>query len=1046
MYNENLLNYWYAIEFSTPCYPFEKKKSTRNIPWPKTDAQEAIRTFFDVYIGQADTQKLIHWMIQELKLKEEDKFEVNTSKCCLFALKVDANGLYVDQSFSIAGFVWSVCQLVKNGYNTELDNTSFNTFKEKIISNFLHENDEPVVVDETILNTIYLEILKQLNLPCDKISFTFFANRIENKGFKRKATDKEYFFYPVNPKTEMMDSFYLSDIKKIKKNPTEKIEKFISGKRENEIQIDTNIAKMKEWTSPDKYPLGLWPSSYSPCLMQQIAINLSISNEQAIFSVNGPPGTGKTTLLKEIIVSNIVDRAIAMLNFAHPDDAFEEKKFKNPPDQYNPNFYKLDKRLSQNGIVVASNNNFAVENLSLELPKAIKDGGLTGYFGKSSSADTDYFSDIASHLIDEPAWGLISACLGNKRNINTFLSKFWFKDKSKESSETQSMQDYFGEAKNKQNGKTCDIDIPDWEIAKRNFRTALVEVKEIREKINVAVAYVTKYEEKKEEIEKASVIYHKLDGELTEEAKTLSELEFQREELSTDISNKEKQVENIKQRLPFYKRWFKYLFKSDTMIIKWRELEEEINNIFLESLTIDNGISEEEKKIKRLTEKKQSQEAKIKELQSDVSKLESEKEIYKNCFDKSLADSKFWENIDKNEDSQRIAPYIYKDYDKAREELFYQAMILHKAFILNSQKTYQNICRLFNLWNDKYSPENRREAYADLFNTFQLIVPVVSTTFASVQSFFNGIEANELGLFIIDEAGQATPQSALGAIWRSKKVVIVGDPLQVEPIITVPRELQTIYADKFHIAPENRLPELSVQVLADRINKYIGTRVVGGQDMKLGCPLIVHRRCINPMFTISNQIAYNNKMMNFTPEPTNISFTFSQSFWLNIQGSMKAKGDQNIEEQNTAAIQIFQEAMQTSKALPNMYIISPFKKVAFTLRNLLKNCIEKQNPKLDSKKRTEWVEEHCGTIHTFQGKEANEVLLVLGCDFEKGKGAAKWVGQKPNIINVAVSRAKYRIYVIGDYEHWKDIANVNVLCENLPCIDSISKLDEIKAL
>ena len=67
-------------------------------------------------------------------------------------------------------------------------------------------------------------------------------------------------------------------------------------------------------------PLGKWPTPFMPSFMQQLAINLSLPQNTGgffaakgpIFSVNGPPGTGKTTLLKEIIVNNIVQRAIVM--------------------------------------------------------------------------------------------------------------------------------------------------------------------------------------------------------------------------------------------------------------------------------------------------------------------------------------------------------------------------------------------------------------------------------------------------------------------------------------------------------------------------------------------------------------------------------------------------------------------------------------------------------------------------------------------------------------------------------------------------------------
>ena len=64
-----------------------------------------------------------------------------------------------------------------------------------------------------------------------------------------------------------------------------------------------------------------WPSPFSPALMQQAAINLGShlgeidkvmsnnDNYTNVFSVNGPPGTGKTTLLKDIIASYVYERA-----------------------------------------------------------------------------------------------------------------------------------------------------------------------------------------------------------------------------------------------------------------------------------------------------------------------------------------------------------------------------------------------------------------------------------------------------------------------------------------------------------------------------------------------------------------------------------------------------------------------------------------------------------------------------------------------------------------------------------------------------------------
>lgn len=347
----------------------------------------------------------------------------------------------------------------------------------------------------------------------------------------------------------------------------------------------------------------------------------------------------------------------------------------------------------------------------------------------------------------------------------------------------------------------------------------------------------------------------------------------------------------------------------------------------------------------------------------------------------------------------------------ARKALMVAAINLHKAFIQASWRPLQHNLKAFiGLLRDEPVAEDR---VMDLWNSFFLVVPLVSTTFASLHRLFQGVGQEQLGWVLIDEAGQACPQQALGALWRAKRAVVVGDPLQLEPVVGIaPGAVQALVAYT-QTDPRYVPPSGSVQTLADRSNRY---GMYLGEDPEqqiwLGSPLVVHRRCSNPMFDIANQIAYDNKMVHGRSNagPAELPSQWLDAEHLNAQSHwIPDQGQQVI----ALIAQLFPQDISADGKL-QVYVITPFKRVAQQMRQLLSPIYGQQR-----------ATQMCGTVHTFQGREAAVVILLLGGDPTVPGIVDGFAGRSPNLLNVAVTRAKERLFVVGNQAFWLASGNAN---------------------
>jgi superfamily I DNA and/or RNA helicase len=177
------------------------------------------------------------------------------------------------------------------------------------------------------------------------------------------------------------------------------------------------------------------------------------------------------------------------------------------------------------------------------------------------------------------------------------------------------------------------------------------------------------------------------------------------------------------------------------------------------------------------------------------------------------------------------------------------------------------------------------------------------------------------------------------------------------------------------------------------------------------------------MFTISNRIAYDGLMVQGRPDDGAFSTWLGESHWIDVP-TVDGTGHFSEAEGAIATRLVrlaFEEAVAAGREHPDLFLIAPFRACAIGLRKGLDTAGFPRR----------WIRRHVGTIHTFQGREADMVVLVLGG--EKGRdGALAWASSAPNLVNVAVTRSRHRLYVVGDATRWGHLPFFETVHARLP--------------